>query len=1042
MDKRKIGKVIGISTAVLGTAFIGASVVAKKKQPESVFEDRPDEKNPLEGKKVILVEDENDEINADGIRGHLEVVGESDYRPSFYEKYVKRGMDIVLSFGGLVALSPVLGAISLAIKIDDPGPIFFGQKRVGKNKQYFILHKFRTMKMCTPHDKPTHMLENPDQYITRVGKFLRKHSLDELPQIWDIFLGNMSVIGPRPGLWNQDQLTAERDKYGANDVRPGLTGWAQINGRDAIEIEEKARLDGEYTDNISLAMDAKVFMGSLGVFAKDDNVVEGGTGKKDYAPHYTDGKSDEEIIGHIGFGEEVIVDTEAEKRVLITGAGSYIGETFRSYAEKYYPALKVDAVDMIDGSWREKDFSSYDIVYHVAGIAHADVGSVDGATKAKYYAVNTNLAVEVCEKAKAEGVREFIFMSSMIVYGDSAPYSKKKVVDAHTVPVAVNFYGDSKLQADVAVRSLADESFKVIVLRPPMIYGKGSKGNYPTLAKLAKKLPVFPNVDNERSMLHIDNLCEFLCQIMLVKEVKENAVVLIPQNAEWTKTSEMVKEIAEVSGKRVRTLKVMAPAVAIGGHVPGKIGGLVNKAFGNSCYAHEVSVYPGIEYQKVRLHESVQRTEGEIITKNKSVREPSDKEDHIRTSLGTEMKRDNKSVGKHILVVSQYFYPETFRINDMCQEWVKRGYKVTVVTGIPNYPMGKTFEGYGLTKKRHEMWNGVEIYRIPLIPRGSGSIGMMMNYASFMVSGMLAGQLKNIKADYVFSFEVSPMTQVLTGISFAKKLGVSHYLYVQDLWPENVETVTGIHNPVVIEPINKMVDYIYKNTDQIFATSPSFVDAICNRKVKVDREKVHYWPQYAEEFYQPHEKMAVPEIPDDDSFKVIFTGNIGTAQGLQILPKTAELLKDENIKFVMVGDGRYLEEFNREVAKRNVVDKFIMVPRQPAERIPELLCACDAAFLSFQDAQLWTMTIPAKLQSYMACGMPVIAAAQGETERVISEAGCGVCSKIGDEVELSQKIKEMMNADLGAMGSRSREYFENNFDKQMLMDQMDEYFRR
>lgn len=396
---------------------------------------------------------------------------------------------------------------------------------------------------------------------------------------------------------------------------------------------------------------------------------------------------------------------------------------------------------------------------------------------------------------------------------------------------------------------------------------------------------------------------------------------------------------------------------------------------------------------------------------------------------------------KHILVVSQYFYPETFRINDMCQEWVKRGYKVTVVTGIPNYPMGKTFEGYGLTKKRHEVWNGIEIHRIPLIPRGSSSIGMMMNYASFMVSGILAGKLKKIKADYVFSYEVSPMTQVLTGISFAKKLGVPHFLYVQDLWPENVMTVTGLSNPAVIKPIDKMVDYIYKNTDEIFATSPSFVDAICNREVPVDRKKVHYWPQYAEEFYHPCEKKAVAEIGEDDSFKVIFTGNIGTAQGLDILPKTAELLKNENVKFVMVGDGRYLEEFDKEVDQRNVKDKFIMVPRQPADRIPELLCACDAAFLSFQDAPLWTKTIPAKLQSYMACGMPVIASAEGETKRVVEEAKCGVCSAIGDAEELSEMIKKMMKADLPEMGKKSREYFENNFDKKMLMDQMDEYFK-
>ena len=270
----------------------------------------------------------------------------------------------------------------------------------------------------------------------------------------------MSVIGPRPGLWNQDVLTAERDKYGANDVKPGLTGWAQINGRDEIEIPVKARLDGEYASKMGPLMDAKVFLGSLHVFGGDDSVVEGGTGEMKKAAenigrHYTDNKSAEELIGHIGFGDTVELDTEIEKKVLITGAGSYIGESFKAYAAEHYSVLKVDALDMLDSSWREKDFSAYDIVYHVAGIAHADVGNVDDSTKSKYYAINTDLAVEVCEKAKAEGVSEFIFMSSMIIYGDSAPYGKRKVVDENTVPVAANFYGDSKLQADVAVRSLA-----------------------------------------------------------------------------------------------------------------------------------------------------------------------------------------------------------------------------------------------------------------------------------------------------------------------------------------------------------------------------------------------------------------------------------------------------------------------------------------------------------------------------------------------------------------------------------------------------------
>lgn len=400
---------------------------------------------------------------------------------------------------------------------------------------------------------------------------------------------------------------------------------------------------------------------------------------------------------------------------------------------------------------------------------------------------------------------------------------------------------------------------------------------------------------------------------------------------------------------------------------------------------------------------------------------------------------------KRILVVSQYFYPENFRINDMCQEWVRRGYQVKVVTGIPNYPMGKVFKGYGILKKRHEIWNGIEIYRIPLIPRGNSTIGMIANYISFMVSGIIAGKIKNIKADLVFSFEVSPMTQVLTGISFAKRLKVPHFLYVQDLWPENVMTVTGITKSSIIKPIDKMVDYVYKKSDKIFATSPSFVDAICNRKIKVPKEKVFYWPQYAEEFYKPIDKeKAKKEIDRNDvlsnsEFKVIFTGNIGVAQGLQVLPRTAQLLKNENIKFIIVGDGRYLQELKAEIMLLNVNEKFMMIPRQPAEKIPEILALCDVAFLSFSNDDLWKKTIPAKLQSYMACGMPIIASAQGETKRVIEEAKCGVCVPINDAEKLSSALVEMRNLNLKQMSVNSRKYFENNFDKQKLMDQMEKH---
>ena len=163
-----------------------------------------------------------------------------------YERIIKRAIDLILSAAAMILLSWLYLLLGIIIKLDDPGPVFFSQKRVGKGKTYFRLHKFRSMKMSTPHDTPTHLLENPDQYITRVGRFLRKSSLDEIPQVWDIFVGHMSIIGPRPALWNQEDLIAERDKYGANDVRPGLTGWAQINGRDELEIPVKAKLDGDY----------------------------------------------------------------------------------------------------------------------------------------------------------------------------------------------------------------------------------------------------------------------------------------------------------------------------------------------------------------------------------------------------------------------------------------------------------------------------------------------------------------------------------------------------------------------------------------------------------------------------------------------------------------------------------------------------------------------------------------------------------------------------------------------------------------------------
>ena len=294
------------------------------------------------------------------------------------------------------------------------------------------------------------------------------------------------------------------------------------------------------------------------------------------------------------------------KKVLITGANSYIGVSFENYVKEHYSdELDIDTVDMIDGTWREKDFSHYDVVFHVAGLAHADVGNVSEETKKRYYAINTNLAIETAEKAKADGVGQFVFMSSSIIYGESAPYGKRKIITEETIPAPANFYGDSKWQADKGVRKLASDKFTVTVLRPPMIYGKGSKGNYPKLAKLAKILPIFPDVDNERSMLYIENLCEFLSQVM----IRGCGGVFWPQNAEYSNTKEIVRKIAKISGHKILISSTLNFLITLALHMPGKVKKLVNKALGNMSYDRKMSKYD-FDYQVVTLEESIKKTEG------------------------------------------------------------------------------------------------------------------------------------------------------------------------------------------------------------------------------------------------------------------------------------------------------------------------------------------------------------------------------------------------------------------------------------------------
>lgn len=340
----------------------------------------------------------------------------------------------------------------------------------------------------------------------------------------------------------------------------------------------------------------------------------------------------------LGCDQAFTVDKGKEVSVLITGAGSYIGTSFEGYASFYYPNISTHTLDMRDDKWKEDKVwdGEVDTVFHVAGIAHSDISTPTPEMAEDYYKVNTDLAIETAKKAKAAGVKQFIFMSSMIVYGDCASTGGK--VDRHTSPHPQNFYGDSKWQADKGVRALASPGpsdppapsggqgihsskgskgsgaeggapgFAIAALRPPMVYGKRSKGNYPALSRIAKMAPFFPEVSNCRSMLYIENLCEFVCQLTMARA----GGVFFPQNGEYGNMGSLVKAIGAVAQKPVHTSKLLTPAVWLAQHAPvRKVRELAQKAFGSSYYDMALSKYQGIDYQKVGLGESVRRTEGQ-----------------------------------------------------------------------------------------------------------------------------------------------------------------------------------------------------------------------------------------------------------------------------------------------------------------------------------------------------------------------------------------------------------------------------------------------
>lgn len=390
---------------------------------------------------------------------------------------------------------------------------------------------------------------------------------------------------------------------------------------------------------------------------------------------------------------------------------------------------------------------------------------------------------------------------------------------------------------------------------------------------------------------------------------------------------------------------------------------------------------------------------------------------------------------KSILIVSQYFYPEQFRINDLALEMKDYGHDVTVLTGLPNYPKGEYFEGYSKNKNCDEVWNGIPIYRCNLEARKTGSVNLFKNYMSFVYEA--EKKLKDLEQKYfdlIYVFEVSPITVALPAIKFKKKKNIPLIMNVQDLWPENVIAVTGINNPIVVKPIEQMVKYIYKNCDLILTASKSFIPNI-QKYLKNDINKAKFWPQYS--VVSKEEKIR--NLFNEKDFNIVFTGNIGKAQGLDLVIEAAYKLKETPIRWQLVGDGRELETLKKLVHEKGLDDIVIFHGRKPESEIPQYLANADAALLILKPDPVFEMTLPAKLQTYMACGVPIIGCVSGEGKRTIDESHAGVVSQDISVDGLIEACKDMLNKskeEYELLKLNSLEYGFNNFNKQKLLNDL------
>lgn len=388
-----------------------------------------------------------------------------------------------------------------------------------------------------------------------------------------------------------------------------------------------------------------------------------------------------------------------------------------------------------------------------------------------------------------------------------------------------------------------------------------------------------------------------------------------------------------------------------------------------------------------------------------------------------------------ILVISQYFYPENFRVNTLCRELADRGHDVTVMTAYPQYPGGVIFDGYGFDIPYETHWHGVRIHRVKTYPRGSNALTLLRNCVSFVVSGNRWVKNCTEKFDAVYVFEVSPVTVGLPAVAYKKKFGTPVFFNLQDLWPENVHEVLGIRFAPLTWVINRIVDKIYRGSDKILCASRGFVENLKNRGVPA--EKLVFWPQFC---LEPQlEGLEKPELFAEDTFNVVFAGNLGDAQGLDLMLDAAKQLKGQGIRWYLVGDGRAADKLRSTVREYGLEEDVVFAGRVSEREANRYVAFADCAYLSFRDNPLFNMTIPAKLQTYLACGAPVLAAAGGESAQIINGSGCGIAvePKLDALVAAVQEMAAKTPEQRRAMSRDAKACFAENFSMDDLVTRLE-----